>query len=431
MSIQATVGHQASAATGPTQINERIQTVDIVRGFALLGIGMVNLANFGSAIFLVAVDSHAPLAPIDQLASWLITFFAEGKFYPLFSFLFGLGLAIQMERAAARGTPFVPIYARRLLVLLLIGLAHATLVWSGDILVLYAVLGFLLLLFRKRSPRALLIWAGISMSIPILLSLALYGLVELGRGTPENAAMIDESFRNTEAMFQASIAQADQVYANGTFAEATAQRLRDLSFLYSSMPFFAPNVFAMFLLGLYAGERGIFQNVAGNLAFIRRVRGWGLAIGLLLSAIYVVADAYSSRALPSLPGVFVTIAFALGGASLCFGYAATIALLAERNAWQRRLAPLAAAGRMALTNYITHSLVGALLFYGYGLGLYGRIGVGVGALIVLALYGAQLVFSTWWLRRFNFGPLEWLWRSLSYGRWQPLRRASTPTLLTS
>jgi len=353
--------------------------------------------------------------------AFLIRFFAEGKFYTMFSFLFGLGLFLQMSRAEARGVRFVPIYIRRLIVLLGIGLIHAIFIWSGDILVLYAVLGFPLLLFRHQSTRALLTWAIIVWSIPILLTTTNVALVEAARSSPQAAADINRSFAQSAAENRAALEQAMAVYARGNFGEITQQRLRDLGFQYSAVVFAAPPVFAMFLLGLYAGRRGIFGDIPAHAPLLRRVRTWGLILGMTGNLLYALGSEASRRGRLDMGTLAIVGGQAVGSVALCLFYIAALTLLLQDLRWQGRLGRLAPVGRMALTNYLLESLICTMIFNGYGLGLYGRVGPAAGLLLSVVIYLLLIPFSGWWLHRFRFGPVEWIWRTLTYLRPQPMR----------
>lgn len=408
---------------GPAGVSQRIGTLDILRGFALLGIAIVNIAPASTPPYALAASAHVWADPLDQLTMSAIRFFAEGKFYPLFSFLFGLGFALMLSNALTRGGNFGRLYTRRLLVLLAIGLVHAFFIWYGDILVLYSLLGFVLLLFfRQRSPGTLLAWAAVFLLVPVLLYGALVGLVEAGRQSPQTAAEIDASLARGAEEYRALAEQAIQAYSRGTWAEVQAQRTQDVLFLWSTMPFFAPTVLAMFLLGVYAHHRGVFQHVDVHLPFVRRVFAGGVVVGLLGSTTYVLTAGTISRVAPTGEALVMTVAFAIGGPALSLAYAAGLVLLLHhRPAWQQRLAPLAATGRMALTNYLLQSILATGALYSYGLGLYG-IGPAAGLLLAVGIYAVNVVLSVWWLERFQLGPAEWLWRSLTYARWQPLRR---------
>jgi uncharacterized protein len=408
----------------PTQQSERIQIVDILRGFALFGILLVNMAIFSQPFQAILFPADPELPWYDWTATWLIHFLAEGKFYAMFSMLFGLGMILLMERIEARGRRFAPFYMRRLLALLLIGLVHAFLIWPGDILIIYALLGFPLLLFRNAKPRTLLIWVVILIAIPLLFMAAATGLVALGAMTPEGAQMIEQSFAATKAGYLADVARGEIVYAGGNFLEITAQRAYD----YSSMgliSFFVLgfNILAMFLVGAWFGKRRIFADLAAHRPFLRRLLVLGLVMGLLGNAIYATLIMGIPRYDASLELLMATVAQGIGAPLLMLGYVAAISLLALRPAWGRRLAVLAPVGQMALTNYLLESIIATTIFYGYGLALFGQVGAAWGIVLTVAIYLLLIPFSHWWMKRFRYGPAEWLWRSLTYGKRQPMRRS--------
>jgi uncharacterized protein len=410
------------AIATPVQPDQRIQTIDILRGFAIFGILLVNMWFFNHSIYALILGLHPSEPLVDRLARWAITFFAEAKFYSTFAFLFGMGMAIQYRRAQDKGVRFVPLYLRRLLILFGIGLIHAYLFWIGDILLLYSLLGVVLLLvFRNCRPRTLLIWFGIALLMPLLINGALYALIEVSKATPEGEALITAALAEQTQTFQALEAQADQVYATGSFADITRQRAQDMQFIYFSWPFMAFNVFAMFVLGLAAGKQRMFEANPTNTPLLRRIWIWGLVIGLIGNLLYVVFGELSNRNIPS-PNLLIALAGQTFGApALSLFYMTSLAFLAQRADWHDRLAPLAAVGRMAITNYLMQTVICTTLFYGYGFGLYGRIGMAASIALTVLIYAVQIPFSVWWLRHFRFGPVEWLWRSLTYGHMQPMR----------
>lgn len=406
----------------PTAASERVAALDIIRGFALFGILLVNMAFFNSPFTLIALDAQWWPGALDRGVQWLIRLLAEGKFFSLFSLLFGLGLAVQMQRLESRGAAFVPLYLRRMLVLLLIGIVHAFFVWPGDILIFYALLGCVLLLFRRRQDRTLKVWMLVCLLIPVVVMSAAAGLLALGRSVPEGAAEIERALAAQTAAYQAMADQALAAYAAGTFAEITAVRVAEYGFMATgtAMGGFA-QIFVMFLIGLYAGRQGIWQNISGHLPLLRRVFWWGLALGLAANAVFVVATESSNVAVPDGMGIIRVTAHVIGAPALSLCYAAGIALLLQKAAWQRRLGPLAAVGRLALSNYLLQSVICTLIFYSYGLGLYGQVGPAAGLALTLVIYLAQVPLSRWWLGRYQYGPAEWLWRTLTYGRRQPMR----------
>jgi uncharacterized protein len=408
-------------AAGPVAASERIETLDVLRGFALFGILLVNMAIFSWPIYKVML-TQADWQGLDQVSDVLVRIFAEGKFYALFSFLFGLGAAIQMERASARGVSFAGRYSRRLLVLLGIGLVHAFLIWEGDILVLYAAVGFLLVPFRECRPRTLLIWAGVSLAIPVVLFAGIGLLMALGSLVPEIQHMLERETMSNAAEYARLTEQDLAAYGRGTWGEIFLARGRNVVLFYAYTPFIAPVVFAMFLLGTYAGRRGIFRDVPGHAGLLRRVAVAGWLVGLPLNVVYAALHAQGDETGFGVVAIAASAVSAVGGPLLALGYAASLTLLLRRELWQRALLPVAAAGRMGLTNYLLQSLVCTTLFYSYGLAWYGTVGRLNGLLLAVVIYVAQLGLSVAWLRCFQFGPAEWVWRSLTYGRRQPMRR---------
>lgn len=419
--IPPVISEWQRAALTPVAPTERIETLDALRGFALLGILAVNMTLFSWPVYEVFVTGRDWTLWHDRLADWAVRFLAEGKFYLLFSFLFGLGMAIQMQRAEARGAAFAGRFSRRLTVLLGIGLLHAFVLWEGDILVWYAAFGFLLLAFRKCKPGTLLIWAGVFLLIPVAVYALIWAMVAVGSQVPEGAEAIQQEFARAE-QYYAQVAQENlRVFAQGTVAEIFAQRARNVLFLWSYTWFFAPNFFAMFLLGLYAGKRRLLHEVEAHVRLFRRLLVWGLCLGLPGNLIYTVGFEFANQSEVSLTWVIAMGAYAVGGPALCFAYAAGITLLLRRANWERCLRPLASAGRMALSNYLLQSLVCTTIFYSYGLGWYGSVGRAAGLGLVMLIFAAQLPLSVWWLNHFRFGPAEWVWRSLTYGKLQPMR----------
>jgi uncharacterized protein len=409
----SSIGVDDMSTIAPVRPQGRIEVVDVLRGFSVLGILLMNMLSFSG----YAQAQH--LEGIHRVAMLAIRFVAQAKFYTLFSFLFGWGMAIQMARAERRGARFVRFYVRRLLILLLIGLVHAILIWDGDILVTYALLGFPLLLFRKRADRTLLIAVLICMLVPILLSTP-----GLGEAFGEAYTQVTEDLRQqVVAGYQAG------VYTTGSYVAATLHRLKSLRLGYAGAPYWATHIFGMFLLGLLAGRRRIFESIPAHLPLIRKVLWCGLIVGVVFNLVFVCA--FDSPAL--VPSSWYELATrgarTIGGPALCLFYITALILVYQKGATETRffgknlVSPLAAVGRTALSNYLFQSLVCTLIFYGYGLGLYGKLGPAVTLILTIAIYRLQVSLSHWWLSRYRFGPAEWLWRSLTYGRFQPMRVA--------
>lgn len=413
----------------PTRNTERIALVDGLRGFALLGILAVNMALFREPIqaSFMGVAADQPL--FDQVATWLVSFFATSKFYTLFSLLFGLGFSIMLTRARERGDAFVPFYLRRLLILLGFGLIHAIFIWIGDILVTYAIMGALLLIFSwVKRPRTLLIWALALFVLPLIFyGLGFAGLAFLQtqiQTQPEIATEFDRALIDSMATFEADLAQAQAVYRDGNFLEITAQRWNELATLvWPFMLFTAPSVLMMFLIGAYLGRREVFGHVDQHIPLFRRLLIFGLLVGVPMNLLYanlVGANAVTLSGLTQLIGG--AGALHVGGPAQSLAYVGAFALLSQVAPGKRLIALLAPVGQMALSNYLLQSIVCTLIFYGYGLGLSGSVGAAQGLLLTFVIFGLQIPLSHAWMRRFRYGPAEWLWRTLTYMRRQPMLR---------
>lgn len=416
--MSATLAHPSSpaAAANPVAPSRRIDVIDMLRGFALLGILLVNMEMFHTSFYQVMLGPPPDMPWWDRAARWFIAFFAEGKFYSTFAFLFGLGMAIQQERMAARGLAFVPFYLRRMLALALFGLVHAYLFWVGDILLLYSLMGLLTLwLFRNRRPKTLVRWAVVFLIVPLLINAVLFGFTLLARSTPDGAAMTEQVLADQQATIETGAAYHGGIYAGGSFAEVTALRVAEMNTVYATWPFMGFNVWAMYLLGLAAGRAKLHRAFGERLPWLRRLWLWGLVLGLAGNLLYVVFGHLSARSVPSLPLLASLAGQTVGAPALSIFYMTSIVLLAQHAVWQRRLQPLAPVGRMALTNYLMQTVICTTLFYGYGFGLWGSIGPAAGILLAVTIYAVQVVYSRWWLARFRFGPMEWLWRTMSYG----------------
>ncbi|BCW95037.1 MAG: DUF418 domain-containing protein [Fimbriimonadales bacterium] len=408
----------------PVGEGERIHALDALRGIALLGILMVNMGSFKGLSTLDQFPRPESLVqPADQTAFLLIQTLFTGKFYPIFAFLFGLGFALQIERLQARGVNATGIMLRRLLVLLGFGLLHGLFIWTGDVLFLYALCGMVLLLFARLSPRAVLYWVLGLWGVQLLCCLSCSGVTFWWAAT-EDAQAAGGDF------FTTYIEQGRQAYAQSSYWVAQQFRFVEWLVMQVNAIFILPDVLLMFLIGLYFGKSGVF----GQLDAYRRTMGWlavaGIPIGIALNALYATGVQNALRNENELQAYGWLTLGILFGPVLALGYVGAFCWLwSTAEGVQRLLAPVAAAGRMALTNYLTQSVVCTLLFYGYGLGLHAKVGVAQGAGIALALWGVQVVVSMLWLAQHAYGPMEWLWRSLTYGRRMPLQRvkqAETP-----
>jgi len=384
--------------TGPT---ERIDAIDVLRGLALLGVVAINVVTiFRVSIFeqFLFPTPALSFSSIDSAIETILTLAVELKALALFSLLFGTGLAIQFERLA-KSERRTLLLVRRLVVLLAFGLIHLCLIWNGDILTEYALAGFIVLPFLF-GPRWLL-------AVAALAFLGLY--LEMQVFPPP------ELWPSTVALGQ-DVAEARRIYPTGGFLDVLAFRLREIPLIAALHVYIFPRTIGLFLLGAFAWRTGILRKAPRRLLFSIA------AVCISLGAALILARA--GRLIAG--GRHAALADPLGTILLALGYGAAIIGIANTAGGKRLLGWAAPLGRMAFTNYLAQSVILGWIFYGYGLGLFGKLGVTSALGIALAVYFAQVPFSAWWLRRYRYGPVEWLWRTLMYGEAQPMRLAPMP-----
>jgi uncharacterized protein len=408
----------------PVAGEERALQLDVLRGFALFGILLMNIEGMVGPLNQASTGLDPSLTGADRLVDALIYLLIQGKFYTLFSLLFGAGFALILQRAEASGRGAGWLYLRRLLVLLGIGLLHTWFVWAGDILVAYALTGLvLLLLFRRTSARAAAIWGVVFYLVPSLLGFLFAALGWMATFDPTAAADFQYAMDEARVEFQVMNEAQRWAYGEGNFAEANVQRSEDTALMLGYLPLFGPQVLGMFLIGASLMRCGALMEPARHLPLYRRLRRWGFALGApaALLSFWLLPTMDWGRS--DFVAVTATTLMAVAGLLLCLAYLATVVLALQQPVWRQRLAILAPAGQMALTNYLLQSLICIGIFYGHGVGFFEQLPRAWQPLFVVALFALQMVLSRWWLARFRFGPMEWAWRSLTYLRWQPLTRS--------
>jgi uncharacterized protein len=387
-------------------------TLDVLRGLAMFG---VILSNFNDSYG--AYGTHR--SPLDAAFFWIQAWLVQNRFYTLLAFLFGVGFAIQIIRAEERGQRIVSVYLRRAAVLFVIGLIHGVFIWDGDILSTYALCGATLLLFRKLSTRQLFAAA---LAVMILVRYVVFLLLRaLGMMPPGPVFPITD---------------AGAIYTHGDYAQVVQLQFHKMMDMLASLPFgryeFA---LALMIAGLAVGRSGILRNLRERKRVLWRT--------VWLSAMYLPIGIYVGRGLqqwwppltrwplsihdakfwhPRIAVIFVPSILAEWAQAAIYACLMTFYTLRHPQARINRW--LAAVGRMALTTYLTQSVVGVLIFYGYGLGLYGRVPYTPMFFLAITVFALQIAASVWWLRHFEFGPVEWLWRSLTYGRRMPFRKVA-------
>ncbi|WP_439402790.1 DUF418 domain-containing protein [Bradyrhizobium sp. DASA03068] len=390
----------SDAPAKPMSPSERLDGIDVLRGLALLGVLAMNIVTiFRVSIFASFLLDAEPASPLDRAVAAVLRVAVDSKALALFSLLFGVGLAIQFERLAGNPRRMI-LLVRRLVVLLGIGLVHLYLIWSGDILVDYALAGFVVLPFlggaRWLMPGAALLLLGLYMTMPLLPP-----IVPLP-GAAGIAALVGDATR---------------AYGTGGFFDVLAFRIREVTVIFPLQIMYFPRTVALFLVGAFAWRSGVLRRASANRRLLFVVATFGILLGGGLSLAAAGQELFDW---PSLGRAHFRVE-ELAAVVLALGYAAAVIAAVNLSGGSRMLSWAAPLGRMALTNYLAQSVICGWIFYGYGLGQFGRLEVAATLAIGIFVYVVQVVFSAWWLGRYRFGPVEWLWRSCMYGVPQPMR----------
>jgi uncharacterized protein len=402
----------------PTQPSERILSLDVLRGFAVCGILVVNIQVFA----MITASLQNPIAfgdltGLNYVAALFTRVFAQGKFWTIFSLLFGAGIWLMTDKLKEKGKKPARIHYRRMLWLFLIGLLHAYVLWYGDILVTYALCGMLVYLFRNLSPKKLLI-IGL---VGVCLCSGILGLFEWSLPHwPQE--LLEQQLKNWQPGEEA-IADEIAIYQGGWWKQMEHRVPFTLSFQVSSfLIFMLWSAGGLMLIGMAFFKWGILSAKKSK-AFYRNMLIVGAAIGLPLALWGWIIGSRHNWAFEY--AMFKGTQFNYWGSLfLSLAYIAGIMLIWRSNLLPRFTRSLAAVGRMAFTNYLMHTLICTTLFYGHGFGLFGKINRTGQFLIVFLILAFQVWLSPLWLKHFRFGPFEWLWRSLTYRKFQPMRIAA-------
>jgi uncharacterized protein len=388
----------AAVDAHPIAAADRIVAIDIVRGIALFGVMAINVTTeFRVSIFEQFLHNRIDGGWIDRALHSFLMIGIDLKAFALFSLLFGVGLAIQYDHLSPHPQR-VTLLVRRLAFLMLVGAVHLLLVWNGDILFEYAIAGFIVVPLLFGPSR-----------LPAAVGLALLVVFIASPFLPPIATM-------PSSYWMAQIvAEATRVYASGGFADVLAFRIRELPGFLPLHLFIFPRTVALMLIGSALWRAGLFQTGSRMSRQQPIAAAISLGCGAAIAAIQVIGSLHLGwQGQLSLER--------LGTVLLAFGYGAVIIWASDKASARSLLAWAAPLGRMAFTNYVMQSLVFGWLFYGYGLGLFAKLGVATALAIGTSVYAAQAVISAQWLLHHRFGPLEWLWRSVMYGARQPFRR---------
>jgi uncharacterized protein len=401
-----------SPQAAPIRPGERIEVLDAIRGFALLGIFIMNMPAFNTSLFFGYGSEVLWPHWWDRGTETVREVIFSGKFNSMFSMLFAIGFTIQLQRLQAREPERATrIYLRRLFWLFVFGLIHGCVFWAGDVLHMYALLGLVLLALRRVPDRVIA-----AVIVACLLYPAVMGVIRIATTTPEE-------IQATIALTQQTVSADNAAFGRGNFLDAVKQSTADMLLFYEhplrvGMVGAYVQFLTTVLLGLLLGRRRFFQDISAQLPLVRRVQWLSLAIGLIAGIGFmtwrnVVVDPMQ----PSVWRVLAGTGYVVCRVAIMSFYVATIVRAVCNERWRRRLIPITIAGRMPLTNYLLQTLIGVTLFYNWGFGLWGEVGPALDLLLAVAIFFViQVPLTRWWLARFQQGPMEYLWRVLTYGR---------------
>ena len=405
----------SSNGVGPIADRERADVLDALRGFALLGIFISHIPDFSGHTFMTPMEQAAlDRFGLDGTAAMLQDFLIRGKFYSLFSLLFGIGFAVQLDSAARRGADFVHHFVRRLTVLLFIGLIHAGL-WYGDILKDYALIGFVLILLSRSSAATIALVTASVFVLRVVWPVIVSGLVSMTSPITPHADPGGSFLALTHA-FDSTDPRA------AFFANLDLLKLKGLQMIYDGK---AISILAMFLLGALIGKLDLYRNLSGHRNVYRSVFWICAPVGVIGNAVLTPLHGATPDFPPTGMWVIENSLYAIAVPAMAIAYASGFAWLWSCG-WRSILGWTAPAGRMALTTYVSQTLIGIALFYGVGLGLRGQIGLVDGTILATGIFATQCMIASLWLRWFQFGPIEWIWRRMTYGAPIPFLRHASP-----
>lgn len=410
----------------PIDKTERTEILDVLRGFALGGVFLSNVYVWMSGMIFQSGEGAAASmsSTLQKVIGGIYGVFVAGKFMTMFTFLFGLGLAVQFSRAAERNDSAPKRYVRRCMALIFLGVLHLTFLWYGDITHQYALIGLVVLLFRNRTTKTVVLWGlvltlfavPVGMWIQFSLPKVLHSADAAQAAMTANMAQEEEFNRHALAAFQGH-----------SYLAIVQMNLRMYWHHFVSPMIASYNVGTLgnFLLGLAVGRLGWFQDVPAHRTAFKRLLGWSALASILSFAIVALARHFTGGKGPMhdnlAMGIFMPLLNNIRTLAFALFYMSAITLLYQRRFFHRIFSIYAPAGRMAVTNYFAQSAIGLFVFCGIGLGRMGDLRPRWMVVMPIVMFVVQMVCSWLWLRHFRFGPVEWISRSLTYGKMQPMR----------
>lgn len=381
----------------PTTLSNRVDELDLVRGFSLLGIFIANMLHFHTPYLYIDPYSYFTSSS-DWMTLQFIKIYVEASFYPLFAIMFGYGLNMQFEKTQRLKTPFAPIMSKRLAILVLIGLIHAWLIWSGDILFTYALMGFVMIAAVRIPKKWLIPIASFIYIIPT--SIMIIGLFLLERANPDALMTGYANYHQIERSISA--------YARGSFGEIFSFRFFEwLLFGLTNSMLALLIILPLIMFGAGLSKWKIIERASEMKVRLTIIALICIGLGVWLkSTPFHYGETMDYQMLQTL----------FGGPILGIGYAAALLVLYQLPIVKILLRPFTKAGRMSLTVYITQSIIATTIFYAYGFGLYGKVDLITGTWMAVGIFVIQVLLAEIWLMKFRMGPIEWVWRKLTYGK---------------
>lgn len=410
--------------SAPITSKERLLILDVLRGISICFIFIANIEILSMFYMMPQFEMKSLLtATADRGFHYLSILLVDGKFYSIFSILFGVGFAMQYNKSIVSGSAFTPFFIRRMLGLLLIGLVHLFFLWYGDILALYAVAGVVLIVFRKLSNRNL-----IAISILLLVISTFSGFfVKHSEFSIAKAlsTMFEENWVGSDLPCRVMGDGVPDVYrAHLTSGFKEHFKLESIMVLDRFAGILRTGrhfkVIALFILGFVAGKKVIDGSVFANKALFRKLMYTGFAIGLPFNVVYLLSkmeffsDQYTL--------MIKSVSYTLGVLPLSMAYVSVVVLIWDNKFFNTLFKNIAFVGQTALSNYLLQSLLGILIFRSFGLCMAGKFGLSISYLIAIIIFACQVVISKAWLKIYRYGPIEWIWRQLTYGKRIPLKR---------
>ncbi|QBP41729.1 DUF418 domain-containing protein [Paenisporosarcina antarctica] len=379
----------------PTELQERVIAIDMMRGFSLLGIFIVNMLAFHTPYYYINPYTwYTDPSDIDTF-QW-IDIALQGSVYPLFAMLFGYGLTMQFIKSQERGMSFIALGIRRLSVLFIIGIIHAFLLWSGDILITYALSGFIVI-FLLRLSR---VWL-------LVIALTLYAIPNMG------LALLTYIYVASDGVFYSGIQEMEAsvvAFSTGSWTDIFAQRAADWSYANiesGALFLIGITILPYMLLGVVAAKSKLIERTSDKLPFWFVLTLVTLVVGYAIKVLPFFIE-------PNFYYMYVQDIF--GGPLVAIGYAGLITMLCQLSMFRKLFNPIAKVGRMSMTTYLTQSLIATTIFYSYGLGFYGKMDLVTGTWMAIGIFIIQLIFAEIWFSKFNQGPVEIIWKRATYGK---------------